>query len=220
MGSEMFWGLNAYVEAFHLPDPILDELIQSSGATGTKELVLGMAHRGRLNVLVNILGKSPATLFGEFEGEHANTPGVISGDVKYHMGFSSDIATPGGPVHLTLAFNPSHLEIINPVVEGSVKARQDRYGKGSINSILPILIHGDAAFAGQGIVMETLNMSETRAFSTGGTIHIVINNQIGFTTSDPFDARSTLYCTDVANMIQAPVFHVNSNDLEAVLFVT
>ena len=200
--------------------PILDELIQSSGATGTKELVLGMAHRGRLNVLVNILGKSPATLFGEFEGEHANTPGVISGDVKYHMGFSSDIATPGGPVHLTLAFNPSHLEIINPVVEGSVKARQDRYGKGSINSILPILIHGDAAFAGQGIVMETLNMSETRAFSTGGTIHIVINNQIGFTTSDPFDARSTLYCTDVANMIQAPVFHVNSNDPEAVLFVT
>ncbi|WP_419594960.1 2-oxoglutarate dehydrogenase E1 component [Thiolapillus sp.] len=200
--------------------PILDELIQYSGSMGAREIVIGMAHRGRLNVLVNILGKSPATLFDEFAGVHAHTPGVSSGDVKYHMGFSSDISTPGGPVHLALAFNPSHLEIINPVVEGSVKARQDRLGKGSINTVIPILIHGDAAFAGQGIVMETLNMAETRAFSTGGTIHIVINNQIGFTTSNPFDARSTLYCTDVANMIQAPVFHVNGDDPEAVLFVT
>ncbi|MCK5889306.1 MAG: 2-oxoglutarate dehydrogenase E1 component [Methylococcales bacterium] len=200
--------------------PILNELVQQSGKKQVKELVLGMAHRGRLNVLLNILGKSPAQLFGEFEGTNASMPGAITGDVKYHMGFSSNIETAGGPVHLTLAFNPSHLEIINPVVEGSVKARQDRYGKNSINHIIPILIHGDAAFAGQGIVMETLNMSKTRAFSTGGTIHIVINNQIGFTTSHAMDARSTQYCTDVATMIHAPVFHVNGDDPEAVIFVT
>ncbi|ANE55832.1 2-oxoglutarate dehydrogenase E1 component [Methylomonas sp. DH-1] len=200
--------------------PILDELIQRAGEHKIKEIVIGMAHRGRLNVLINILGKSPAVLFGEFEGTHTSSPGVLTGDVKYHQGFSSNIATPGGPIHLTLAFNPSHLEIINPVVEGSVKARQDRHGVGGIDAIVPILIHGDAAFAGQGIVMETLNMSETRAFSTGGTVHIVINNQIGFTTSNPFDARSTLYCTDVANMIQAPVFHVNGDDPEAVIFIT
>ena len=200
--------------------PVLDELVQSAGEIQVKEMVIGMAHRGRLNVLINILGKSPAKLFGEFEGTHTSSPGAITGDVKYHMGFSSNLITPGGPLHLTLAFNPSHLEIINPVVEGSVKARQDRGGKGSINTIVPILIHGDAAFAGQGIVMETLNMSETRAFSTGGTIHIVINNQIGFTTSNPFDARSTQYCTDVATMIHAPVFHVNGDDPEAVMFVT
>jgi len=200
--------------------PILDELIQCSGAQGTKEIVIGMAHRGRLNVLVNILGKSPASLFDEFAGNTKVAPGVRSGDVKYHMGFSSNIDSPGGPVHITLAFNPSHLEIINPVVEGSVKARQDRAGKDSQNTIIPVLIHGDAAFSGQGIVMETLNMSQTRAFSTGGTIHIVINNQIGFTTSNPLDARSTLYCTDVASMIQAPVFHVNGDDPEAVIFVT
>jgi len=200
--------------------PVLDEIVQTAGQIDVKEIVIGMAHRGRLNVLINVLGKSPAKLFGEFEGTHTSSPGVITGDVKYHMGFSSNITTPGNPVHLTLAFNPSHLEIINPVVEGSVKARQDRQGKGSIDTIIPILIHGDAAFAGQGIVMETLNMSETRAFSTGGTIHIVINNQIGFTTSNPFDARSTQYCTDVATMIHAPVFHVNGDDPEAVMFVT
>ncbi|QWF69626.1 2-oxoglutarate dehydrogenase E1 component [Methylomonas paludis] len=199
---------------------ILDELIQRAGENKVQEIVLGMAHRGRLNVLVNILGKSPAVLFGEFEGTHTSMPGAITGDVKYHMGFSSNIATPGGPIHLTLAFNPSHLEIINPVVEGSVKARQDRHGIHGIDAIVPVLIHGDAAFAGQGIVMETLNMSETRAFNTGGTVHIVINNQIGFTTSNPFDARSTLYCTDVANMVQAPVFHVNGDDPEAVAFIT
>ncbi len=199
---------------------ILDELIQRAGESKVREIVIGMAHRGRLNVLVNILGKKPAVLFGEFEGTHTSMPGAITGDVKYHMGFSSNIATPGGPIHLTLAFNPSHLEIINPVVEGSVKARQDRHGIGGIDVIVPVLIHGDAAFAGQGIVMETLNMSETRAFNTGGTVHIVINNQIGFTTSNPFDSRSTLYCTDVANMIQAPVFHVNGDDPEAVAFVT
>jgi 2-oxoglutarate dehydrogenase E1 component len=200
--------------------PILDELIQAAGAKGVKEVVIGMAHRGRLNVLVNILGKSPATLFDEFAGTAKPSPGVSSGDVKYHMGFSSDIGTSGGAVHLTLAFNPSHLEIINPVVEGSVKARQDRAGANGKVTVIPILIHGDAALSGQGIVMETLNMSQTRAFSTGGTIHIVINNQIGFTTSDPQDARSTLYCTDIASMIQAPVFHVNGDDPEAVLFVT
>jgi 2-oxoglutarate dehydrogenase E1 component len=200
--------------------PILDELIQGSGDKGVKEVVIGMAHRGRLNVLINILGKSPASLFEEFAGTFVPAPGVISGDVKYHMGFSSDIATPGGPVHLTLAFNPSHLEIINPVVEGSVKARQDRAGKNGKNTVIPVLIHGDAAFSGQGVVMETLNMSQTRAFATGGTVHIVINNQIGFTTSNPQDARSTPYCTDVASMIQAPVFHVNGDDPEAVVFVT
>ncbi|MGR9046662.1 MAG: 2-oxoglutarate dehydrogenase E1 component [Gammaproteobacteria bacterium] len=200
--------------------PILDNIIQRAGDKTIKEIVIGMAHRGRLNVLINILGKNPSTLFEEFKGIHIPAPGMSSGDVKYHMGFSSDIATPGGPVHVTLAFNPSHLEIINPVVEGSVKARQDRHGPKSFNSTLPILIHGDAAFSGQGIVMETLNMAETRAFSTGGTVHIVINNQIGFTTSNPADARSTLYCTDVASMVQIPVFHVNGDDPEAVLFVT
>jgi 2-oxoglutarate dehydrogenase E1 component len=200
--------------------PILDELIQGFGSKGVQEIVIGMAHRGRLNVLVNILGKSPASLFNEFAGTSPLSPGVSTGDVKYHMGFSSDISSPGGPVHITLAFNPSHLEIINPVVEGSVKARQDRAGKNGKNTVIPILIHGDAAFSGQGIVMETLNMSQTRAFTTGGTVHIVINNQIGFTTSNPKDARSTLYCTDVASMIEAPVFHVNGDDPEAVIFVT
>ncbi|MEQ1529328.1 MAG: 2-oxoglutarate dehydrogenase E1 component [Methylococcales bacterium] len=200
--------------------PILDELVEGSAAKGVNEIVIGMAHRGRLNVLVNILGKSPASLFNEFAGMSAPSPGVSSGDVKYHMGFSSDIATPSGPIHLTLAFNPSHLEIINPVVEGSVKARQDRSGPDGKATVIPVLIHGDAAFSGQGIVMETLNMSQTRAYSTGGTIHIVINNQIGFTTSNPQDARSTLYCTDVASMLQAPVFHVNGDDPEAVIFVT
>jgi 2-oxoglutarate dehydrogenase E1 component len=200
--------------------PILDELIQRAGSNGTREIVLGMAHRGRLNVLVNILGKTPAVLFSEFEGTHESPDAGNSGDVKYHLGFSSNISTPGGPVHLALSFNPSHLEIINPVVEGSVKARQDRHGQEDFNTVIPILLHGDAAFAGQGVVMETMNMSETRAYTTGGTIHIVINNQIGFTTSNPFDARSTLYCTDVANMVQAPVFHVNGDDPEAVIFVT
>lgn len=200
--------------------PVLDELIQNAGAKGVKEIVIGMAHRGRLNVLINVLGKSPSSLFSEFAGNYSRSPGVSSGDVKYHMGFSSDVDSPGGPVHLTLAFNPSHLEIINPVVEGSVRARQDRTGKEGKNTVIPVLIHGDAAFSGQGIVMETLNMSQTRAFSTGGTIHIVINNQIGFTTSHPQDARSTLYCTDVASMIEAPVFHVNGDDPEAVVFAT
>ena len=198
--------------------PLLDELVQRAGSQGVKEIVIGMAHRGRLNVLVNILGKKPELLFQEFEetGGSEPIPGG-AGDVKYHLGFSSDVQTAGGPVHLALAFNPSHLEAVSPVVEGSVRARQDRQPQDGEAAVMPVLIHGDAAFAGQGVVMETLNMSETPAYTTGGTVHVVINNQIGFTTSNPFDARSTLYCTDVANMVQAPVFHVNGDDPEAVV---
>ncbi|MDH4394940.1 MAG: 2-oxoglutarate dehydrogenase E1 component [Limnobacter sp.] len=196
----------------------IDELIQRAGKEGVQEIVIGMAHRGRLNVLVNTLGKNPSQLFEEFEGKHADD--LPAGDVKYHQGFSSDVTTPGGPVHLSLAFNPSHLEIVNPVVEGSVKARQERRGDKEGKQVLPILVHGDAAFAGQGVVMETLNLVNTRGYGTGGTVHVVINNQIGFTTSDPRDARSTLYCTDVVKMIEAPVFHVNADDPEAVIFAT
>ncbi|HKK16523.1 MAG TPA: 2-oxoglutarate dehydrogenase E1 component [Gammaproteobacteria bacterium] len=198
--------------------PLLDEVVQSSGEQQIKEIVIGMAHRGRLNVLVNTIGKLPSDLFGEFEGTNKND-GNGSGDVKYHLGYSSDIQTNGGPVHLTLSFNPSHLEIIDPVVEGSVRARQDRRRDTAHNQVLPILIHGDAAFAGQGVVMETFNLSQTRGYTTGGTLHIIINNQIGFTTSDPLDSRSTLYCTDVAKVVQAPIFHVNADDPEAVVFI-
>jgi 2-oxoglutarate dehydrogenase E1 component len=198
--------------------PLLDEIIQRSGSYGTKEIVIGMAHRGRLNVLVNTFGKNPRDLFDEFEGK--KTEGLSSGDVKYHQGFSSNVMTAGGEVHLALAFNPSHLEIVSPVVEGSVRARQDRRSDASGEKVLPISIHGDAAFAGQGVVMETFQMSQTRGYKTGGTIHIVINNQVGFTISNPLDARSTEYATDVAKMIQAPIFHVNGDDPEAVLFVT
>ena len=198
--------------------PMLDIVIENAGAHGAKEVVIGMAHRGRLNVLLNNLGKIPAELFEEFEGKHAHE--LSSGDVKYHQGFSSDIQTAGGPVHLTLAFNPSHLEIVNPVVEGSVRARQHRRGDHSGDAVLPILLHGDAAFAGQGVVMETLALSQTRGYRTGGTVHLVVNNQIGFTTSDTRDARSSLYCTDIAKMIEAPVFHVNGDDPEAAVFVS
>ena len=197
--------------------PLLDEVVQDAGSRGVREAVIGMAHRGRLNVLVNILGKHPGVLFGEFEGQI--DMGVGSGDVKYHLGFSSTVETPGGPLHLVLAFNPSHLEIINPVVEGSVRARQERRADSTRDQVLPILIHGDAAFSGQGVVTETLNLSETRGYGTGGTVHVVVNNQIGFTTSDPLDSRSTLYCTDVAKLVQAPIFHVNGNDAEAVVFI-
>ena len=197
--------------------PLLDEVVQSSGIHGVQEVVIGMAHRGRLNVLVNIIGKMPHELFGEFEGK--GKAELSAGDVKYHLGYSSDIQTPGGVVHLTLAFNPSHLEIIDPVVAGSVRARQDRRLDKNRNQVLPILIHGDAAFAGQGVVMETFQLSQTRGYSTGGTVHIIINNQIGFTTSDPLDSRSSLYCTDVAKTVQAPIFHVNADDPEAVVFV-
>ncbi|NOZ54209.1 MAG: 2-oxoglutarate dehydrogenase E1 component [Gammaproteobacteria bacterium] len=199
--------------------PMLDELIQRAGEHGVIEIVMGMAHRGRLNVLTNILGKAPSNLFQEFEGIAEPSANGGSGDVKYHMGFSSDIHTSGGIVHLALAFNPSHLEIISPVVEGSVRARQERRNDTLGNLVLPVLVHGDAAFAGQGVVMETFQMSEARGFTTGGTVHIIINNQIGFTTSNPLDARSTVYCTEVARMVQAPIFHVNGDNPEAVVFV-
>jgi 2-oxoglutarate dehydrogenase E1 component len=195
--------------------PMLDLLIQRAGASGVQEIVLGMAHRARLNVLVNTLGKMPSDLFSEFEGKGQQE--LPAGDVKYHQGFSSDVSTPGGPVHLTLAFNPSHLEIVNPVVEGSVRARQHRRKDAKGDQVLPVLMHGDAAIAGQGVVQECLNMAQTRGYYTGGTIHIVINNQIGFTTSDPRDTRGTLYCTDVAKMIEAPILHVNGDDPEVCL---
>ncbi|MFN7694999.1 MAG: 2-oxoglutarate dehydrogenase E1 component, partial [Burkholderiales bacterium] len=194
----------------------MDELIQRAGERGVQEIVIGMAHRGRLNVLVNTLGKMPADLFAEFE--HKASEDLPAGDVKYHQGFSSDVSTPGGPVHLSLAFNPSHLEIVNPVVEGSVRARQDRRGDKKGDQVLAVLVHGDAAFGGQGVVQETLAFSQTRGYGTGGTVHIVINNQIGFTTSDPRDLRSTHYCTDVVKMVEAPVMHVNGDDPEAVVW--
>jgi len=194
--------------------PLLDDLIQRAGEQGVQELVIGMAHRGRLNVLVNVLGKSPQDLFSEFEGAY-DLALKGSGDVKYHKGYSADVRTPGGNVHIALAFNPSHLEIVNPVVEGSVRARQDRRGDALGEQVMPVLIHGDAAFAGQGVVAETFQLSQTPAFYTGGTVHIVINNQIGFTMSDPRDSRSTIYCSDIAKMIEAPVLHVNGDDPEA-----
>jgi 2-oxoglutarate dehydrogenase E1 component len=199
--------------------PLLDDVIQQSGAVGVEEMVIGMAHRGRLNVLVNVLGKSPADIFSEFEGKYDVAHLQGSGDVKYHKGFSSDLKTPAGNIHVALAFNPSHLEVVNPVVEGSVRARQERRGDTAGTRVLPIQIHGDAAFAGQGVVSETLQLSQTRAFYTGGTLHIIINNQVGFTISDPHDARSTMYCSDVAKMLEAPIFHVNGDDPEAVVFV-
>ncbi|HEY3487863.1 MAG TPA: 2-oxoglutarate dehydrogenase E1 component, partial [Gammaproteobacteria bacterium] len=200
--------------------PMLNTLIQRGGSQGVREAVIAMAHRGRLNVLVNIMGKVPADLFKEFEGKKTSLNGEYSGDVKYHMGFSSDVATPGGTTHLALAFNPSHLEIVAPVAQGSARSRQDRRGDKHGDKVLPISIHGDAAFSGQGVVMETFSMSQSRGYSTKGTVHIVINNQIGFTTSNQLDARSTTYCTDVAKMVAAPIFHVNGDDPEAVIFVT
>jgi 2-oxoglutarate dehydrogenase E1 component len=195
--------------------PLLDCLVRRSGEYGCKEIVMAMAHRGRLNVLVNILGKNPSELFEEFEGKRlVNT----SGDVKYHQGFSSNVMTPGGEVHMALGFNPSHLEISCPVVIGSGRARQDRRDDASGEKVVPILMHGDAAFAGQGVVMETFQLSQTRAYKTGGTIHIVINNQVGFTTSRQDDARSTEYCTDIAKMVGAPILHVNGDNPDAVMF--
>ena len=202
--------------------PMLDELIQRAGRDGAEEVVIGMAHRGRLNVLANIIGKPPAQIFGEFEGRrHVADEGILSsGDVKYHKGFSNDVETPGGMVHITLGFNPSHLEIISPVVHGSVRARQQRRHDIEGSKVLPVILHGDAAFAGQGVNMETFNMSQARGYTVGGTVHIVINNQVGFTTSNPLDSRSTTYCTDVAKVVEAPIFHVNGDDPEAVIFVT
>ncbi|MBU6246603.1 MAG: 2-oxoglutarate dehydrogenase E1 component [Xanthomonadaceae bacterium] len=201
--------------------PLVDDVVRMAGDNGIKELVIGMAHRGRLNVLVNILGKPPKTLFDEFEGkfEHIDDP-AYSGDVKYHMGFSSDLKTPRGGVHVALAFNPSHLEIVNPVVAGSVHARQLRRRDTEHNQSMAVLVHGDAAMAGQGVNMELFNMSQARGFRIGGTLHVVVNNQVGFTTSNPQDARSTMYCTDLAKMVNAPVFHVNGDDPEAVIQVT
>ncbi|AUH52350.1 2-oxoglutarate dehydrogenase E1 component [Chromobacterium sp. ATCC 53434] len=195
----------------------LDHLIQNATEQGVQELIIGMAHRGRLNVLVNTLGKLPRDLFAEFEGKAAQQ--MASGDVKYHMGFSSDIPTPSGPMHVSLAFNPSHLEIVNPVVEGSVRARQERRKDTERKTAVPVLIHGDSAFGGLGVNQGTFNLSQTRGYGTGGTIHIVINNQVGFTTSDTRDIRSTMYCTDVAKMIEAPILHVNGDDPEAVCYV-
>jgi 2-oxoglutarate dehydrogenase E1 component len=198
--------------------PALNEIIQSAAAQGVKECAIGMAHRGRLNVLLNILGKSPQDLFNAFEGKLDDRDNR-SGDVKYHLGFSSNIESQYGIIHLALAFNPSHLEIVSPVVAGTARAHQRcRHDKDGVQ-VLPITIHGDAAIAAQGVVMETLSFSQTRGFQTGGSIRIVINNQVGFTISNPKDARSTPYCTDIAKMIEAPVFHVNGNDPEAVCFV-
>ena len=204
--------------------PAINEIIQRAGGYGTKEMVIGMAHRGRLNLLVNILGKNPADLFDEFDGKVQPEKG--SGDVKYHSGFSSNVMTPGGEAHLALAFNPSHLEIVSPVLQGSVRARQVRrndqpnYNGKDGNSVLPIVVHGDAAFAGQGVNQETFQMSQTRAYTTGGTVHIVINNQVGFTTSRQEDLRSTEYCTDIAKMVHAPIIHVNGDDPESVIFAS
>nr|WP_221444154.1 2-oxoglutarate dehydrogenase E1 component [Rhodanobacter sp. MP7CTX1] len=201
--------------------PMIDDVVRAAGDNGIKELVIGMAHRGRLNMLVNILGKPPKTLFDEFEGkfEHPDDP-AHSGDVKYHLGFSADVKTPKGGVHVALAFNPSHLEIVNPVVAGSVHARQNRRRDTTHTQSMAVLIHGDAALAGQGVNMELFNMSQARGFKIGGSLHIVINNQVGFTTSNPQDARSTMYCTDLAKMVNAPVLHVNGDDPEAVIAVT
>jgi len=198
--------------------PLVNELVHRGGIVGVEDMVIGMAHRGRLNVLVNVLGKAPSEIFEEFEGKYDISRLKGSGDVKYHKGFSSDLRTAGANVHVALAFNPSHLEIVNPVVEGSVRARQERRGDVGDSRVLPVLIHGDAAFAGQGVVMETMQLSQARAFYTGGTVHLIINNQVGFTTSDPRDARSTMYCSDVAKMLEAPIFHVNADDPEAVVF--
>ena len=195
----------------------LNYLVQNAGKDGVEEVIVGMAHRGRLNVLVNTLGKQPSDLFAEFEGRAEIK--LPSGDVKYHTGFSSDIATPTGPMHVTLAFNPSHLEIVNPVVEGSSRAKQDRRGSDGQKQVLPVLIHGDSAFIGLGVNQAVFNMSLTRGYTTGGSIHIVVNNQIGFTTSDTRDTRSTVYCTDIAKMVDAPIFHVNGDDPEAVCLV-
>ncbi len=200
--------------------PLLDDLVQYGGKAGVEEAIIAMAHRGRLNVLVNLLGKSPRDLFNEFEGQYDLAKLRGSGDVKYHKGFSADLKTGSGNVHVALAFNPSHLEVVNAVVEGSARARQERRNDAMGDKVLPVQIHGDAAFAGQGVIMETLQLSQARGFYTGGTVHIIINNQIGFTTSDPHDARSTMYCSDVAKMVEAPILHVNADDPEAVCFVT
>jgi len=194
---------------------MLDLVIEHAGASGVDEIIIGMAHRGRINVLVNIMGKDPRELFAQFDDKNARKF-LGGGDVKYHLGYSSDrVTTSGARVHVSLAFNPSHLEFVNPVVEGRVRAKQDR---GRRRAVMPLLIHGDAAFMGQGVVPETLNLAGLDGYSTGGTVHMVINNQVGFTT-DPRDSRSTRYCTDITRMLKVPVFHVNGEDPEAVIQV-
>ncbi len=206
--------------------PALDEILHGCAARDVEEIVIGMAHRGRLNVLINTLGKAPSELFAEFEGKYKEEDLKKAGDVKYHMGFSTDVDVGGKRLHLVLAFNPSHLEIVNPVVEGSVRARQVRRLDEAGQKVVPILIHGDAAFAGQGVVMETLQLSHSKGYATGGTVHLIVNNQIGFTTPNPIEAnagheaRTSRYCTDIAKMLESPVFHVNGDDPEAVVFVT
>ena len=199
--------------------PLVDTLIKTTSKNGAEQICFGMAHRGRLNLLVNVLGKVSKELFEAFE-EDFDLKGTSTGDVKYHLGYSSNIRTDHGDVHVSLTNNPSHLEIVNPVVVGSVRARQDRLGDTFRNRVVPILIHGDAAFSGQGVVMETLQMSQTRAYGVGGTIHVVVNNQIGFTTSHTRDARSTRYSTDISKFIEAPIIHVNADDPEAVVYVS
>jgi len=194
---------------------LLDELIRHGAKNGVRHVVMGMAHRGRLNVLVNTVGKPPGYLFDEFDNKVANV--LPAGDVKYHKGFTGNIETQNGAVKVVLAFNPSHLEIVNPVVQGMARAQSEQYEASQRGTVLPVEIHGDAAISGQGIVMETLNMSNTKGYGTGGTVHIVVNNQIGFTTSDPQETRSSFYCTDIAKMIEAPVLHVNGDDPEAVV---
>lgn len=195
--------------------PLLRELTHCAADAGMRELVLAMAHRGRLNVLVNVMGRSSGELFAEFDGASEEAEHV-TGDVKYHRGFSSDVVTPSGDVHMSLMFNPSHLEFINTVAMGSTRARQDKQPN-TIDYAMPVIMHGDAAFSGQGIVMETLSMSQTRAYTVGGTLHIITNNQVGFTTSDPRDMRSSHYCSDPAKFISAPIIHVNADDVEAVV---
>ena len=200
--------------------PALDELFETGADLGVKEFVIGMAHRGRLNVLVNLFGKSYENMFSEFEGSFLPDHIHGDGDVKYHQGHSADIITDHGHhLHLTLKANPSHLEAVDPVVQGSVWAKGIKMFDGDFNRIVPVLVHGDAAIAGQGIVYEVANLSRLEGYSTGGTIHIVINNQVGFTANDR-ETRSSLYCTDIAKMIESPVFHVNADDVEAVAHVT
>jgi 2-oxoglutarate dehydrogenase E1 component len=200
--------------------PLLDAIVEKAPDMGVREIVLGMAHRGRLNVLANILRKPYEEVFAQFEDKYLPESVDGDGDVKYHLGFSSDrVNWRGQKVHLSLSPNPSHLEAVDPVVEGRTRAKQTNFGDSERRRGIPVLVHGDAAFAGQGLVAETLNLSQLAGYTTGGTIHVIVNNQIGFTTA-PADARSTTYCTDVAKMIQAPVFHVNGEDPEATVFVT
>lgn len=199
--------------------PLLNMVIETAASTGVKEIVMGMPHRGRLNVLTNILGKPHKELFSLFDPHHTPDLQFGDGDVKYHLGFSDDrLTSSGNPIHLTLTPNPSHLEAVDPVVEGRTRAKQRDWNDEMRSKVVPILMHGDAAFSGQGIIAETLNLSQLQGYKTGGTVHVVINNQIGFTTR-PADARSSRHCTDVAKMVEAPIFHVNSEDPEAVLYV-